>query len=258
MAGSKKEKTYKIISVEEMRAADAYTIAAGTPSKELMYRAAKGVYDMFDSDPFAEGWAGKRTLILCGSGNNGGDGYALAMILKRKGHDVTLLPLSDKRSEDGDYYYSECIKEGVPVIRPVALSSVDRCEEDPADPDAAGPSSSAEKSALAADGVSDVFIPASGYDVLVDCMLGTGFRGIPREPVKSAIMSVNDAGDSGAFVLSVDINSGMNGDTGEGEIAVRSDLTVSIGYLKTGFFRGRAKELIGRLSNVDIGIKLPE
>ena len=59
-------------------------------------------------------------------------------------------------------------------------------------------------------------------------------------------------------MICVDINSGMNGDTGEGETAVKSDLTVSVGYLKIGFFKGRAKELIGRLVNVDIGIGIPE
>ena len=66
----------KVISVAEMRSADQYTIAKGTPSKELMRRAAQGVFDAYDS------WAGKKTIIVCGSGNNGGDGYALAAIMK--------------------------------------------------------------------------------------------------------------------------------------------------------------------------------
>ena len=67
------------ISVAQMRAADAYTIAKGTPSKELMRRAAQGIFDAY------VGWEGKRTLVICGSGNNGGDGYALAEILCRRG-----------------------------------------------------------------------------------------------------------------------------------------------------------------------------
>ena len=54
------------------------------------------------------------------------------------------------------------------------------------------------------------------YDIIVDCMLGTGFSGIPREPIASLIKEINKAGEEhGAFVISVDINSGMNGDTGE-------------------------------------------
>lgn len=69
----------------------------------------------------------------------------------------------------------------------------------------------------------------------------------------AAITAINR---SFSFVISVDINSGLNGDSGEAELAVCSDLTVSIGYYKTGLFLGRAPELIGDLVNVDIGIVL--
>ncbi|MBR5930717.1 MAG: NAD(P)H-hydrate epimerase [Lachnospiraceae bacterium] len=207
----------KTISVAQMRAADQYTIENGTPSKELMGRAAQGVFDSFSS------WAGKRTLIVCGSGNNGGDGYALASIMKDHELDVTVLRVSDKFSEDGDYYYQECLCQGVPVLL-YRTDSVD----------------------------------FSDYQVIVDCMLGTGFFGIPREPIATVIKEINAVREqANTFVISVDINSGMNGDTGEAEIAVISDLTVSIGFLKHGFFLGKAPELISSLVNVDIGIQLP-
>ena len=209
-----KEIKTPVISVAEMRAADQYTIRKGTPSKELMRRAAQGIYDAYAPD-----WTDKKTLIICGSGNNGGDGYALAEIIKYQAFDVTLLRLSEKFSEDGAYYYDRCKKAGVTEI-------------------AYGETSFAH------------------YDVIVDCILGTGFSGAPRESVAEAIRKINDARDSGVFVISADINSGMSGDTGEAEIAVKSDLTVSIGYYKHGFFLGRANELIGRLVNVDIGIEL--
>jgi len=55
-------------------------------------------------------------------------------------------------------------------------------------------------------------------------------------------------------VISVDINSGLDGDTGEAELAVRSDLTVSIGYWKQGLFLKDAARYVGRKVNVDIGI----
>jgi NAD(P)H-hydrate epimerase len=58
------------------------------------------------------------------------------------------------------------------------------------------------------------------------------------------------------YVISVDINSGMNGDTGEGELAVVSDLTVSIGSVKQGLFNARARARIGKLVNADIGISM--
>lgn len=203
-----------VISVEEMRAADKYTIEKGTPSKELMRRAAQGIFDAVDPD-----WNEKKTLVVCGSGNNGGDGYALAEIMKSQGHDVTLLRTSEKFSEDGEYYYNRCKSLGV-------------VEKEFGDCNFAD------------------------YDIIVDCILGTGFSGVPRDNIAAVIEKINEAGEKGAFVVSADINSGMNGDTGEAQIAVKSDLTVSIGYYKYGLFRGRAKELIGKLVNVDIGIEL--
>ena len=206
------------ISVEKMREADRYTIQKGTPSRELMRRAAQGVFDAYP------GWADARTIIVCGPGNNGGDGDALAKIMKDKELDVTVLRVSEKLSEDGAYYYGQCQEKGVPVL---TYGQDDFDFED--------------------------------YQVIVDCLLGTGFEGTPREPVSAVIGEINYAHEASyVFVISVDINSGMNGDTGEAELAVVSDLTVSIGYYKTGFFAGKAPELIGGLVNVDIGIELPD
>ena len=91
----------------------------------------------------------------------------------------------------------------------------------------------------------------SGYDFVVDCIFGTGFHGEVRGIAADAIRAINA---SGAFVVSADINSGMNGDTGEGALCVVSSLTVSIGFYQPGHFRGREPEVIGRLTNCDIGI----
>ena len=57
-------------------------------------------------------------------------------------------------------------------------------------------------------------------------------------------------------MVSVDINSGMNGDSGKAELAVKSDLTVTIGYLKAGLFLGDAIWYVGKLTVADIGIRL--
>ena len=201
------------ISVDLMRRSDAYTIEHYVPSKELMYRAAYGVYRAYD------GWQGKSIAIFAGGGNNGGDGYALAGILKEAGIDSTVLKVSDKLSEDGRHYCELAEALGVPIC------------------------SFARNTDL------------SGYDVIVDCILGTGFRGEVRGTAAEAIRAINAAA---AYVISVDINSGMNGDTGEAALAVRSDLTVSIGYYKQGLFRGDAEKYIDKLTNIDIGIVLLE
>ena len=181
----------EIISVEKMRLSDAYTIEHFVPSKELMYRAASGVYESF------KGWDKKKIAIVAGGGNNGGDGYALAGILKNKGIDSVIYKVSDKMSEDGRYYFEIAEKLGV------SIKSFDENTD------------------------------LNDYEVIVDCILGTGFVGEVRGKAKDAIEAINK---SHAYVISVDINSGMNGDTGEASLAVKSDLTVSIGYYKKGLF----------------------
>ena len=210
----------EFITVEEMRAADKATIEGGIPSKELMLRAANGVYDSYD------GWQDASTLIVCGSGNNAGDGYALATIIRSNGGSATLLRVSDKFSEDGKYYFDKCMELGIDVLSYADVLS----------------------------GGQELNMP--DHSVIVDCMLGTGFQGEPRPPYSDAIKTINSAHENGSYVISVDINSGMNGNTGEAILAVESDLTVSIGYYKKGFLLGKADKLIGKLMNVDIGIRL--
>lgn len=215
-----------VISVEEMRAADARTIAGGVPGRVLMGRAAQGIFEAVQDEETSGipgGFAEKRTAIVCGSGNNGGDGYALASIMADFGFDVTLVRASDKLSDDGGYYYEKCRAAEVPEM------DFDGAETD-----------------------------LSDFDIIVDCVLGTGFQGEPRGNAAGAIDAINRAslGDADIKVVSCDINSGMNGNTGEAVKAVRSDLTVSIGFLKTGLLTGKAPELIGKLTNVDIGIEL--
>ena len=197
-----------LIFVKNMRLSDAHTIANFVSGLELMYRAAMGVFK-------AHHWQGS-TAIVVGSGNNGGDGFALAWILKEKGFPCTVFTVSQSLSEDSAYYAARAKEAMVPVLP-------------------------FEKGCL------------EGFSTLVDCLLGTGFSGTVRENYRNAIEAIND---SGAFVISVDINSGMNGDTGEAGLAVRSDLTVTIGFVKTGLVTENAGKYMKRLICADIGIVL--
>lgn len=196
------------ISVENMRRSDAYTIANLVPSLELMHRAAYGVF-------LAANWKGTIAIVV-GSGNNGGDGFALACILKEHHYDCTVFTVSHRLSEDSAFYAEKAVSAGVPV-RPFEAECL------------------------------------TGYQIVVDCLLGTGFHGQLRENYRTAIEAINA---SGAYVVSVDINSGMNGDSGEGEQAVCSDLTVTIGYVKCGLISENAGRYMKRLVCADIGIKL--
>ena len=199
-----------VITVKTMRESDAHTIAEYVPGLELMYRAAMGVYRAVE-------WKGKAA-VFTGSGNNGGDGYALSCILADNGIPCTVFRVSAKFSQDGKHYHNLAVSKGVEIVP--------------------------------FDGKTDL----NGYAVLVDCMLGTGFSGQVKGAFRSAIEAINSARD--AFVVSVDINSGMNGDSGRAELAVRSDLTVTIGYLKSGLFLGDSDRYVGKLAVADIGIRL--
>lgn len=199
-----------VITVKTMRESDAHTIQEYVPGLELMKRAAMGVFRAVE-------WKGK-TGILTGSGNNGGDGYALACILAENGFDCTVFRVSEKLSADGKHYHDLALSKGVEIL-PFTGDTV-----------------------------------LNGFDILVDCMLGTGFSGQVRDGFRAAIKAINNARK--AYVVSVDINSGMNGDTGKAELAVKSDLTVTIGYLKAGLFLGDAIWYVGRITVADIGIRL--
>ena len=198
-----------VISVENMRESDAHTIAEHTTSAELMMRAAQGIFN-------AVKFCGK-VCVVCGKGNNGGDGYALACILANHGISCTIVRVTDGFSKDGLYYYQTAKSLGVEEIS------------------------------------LDIAGNFEGFDIVVDCILGTGFSGEVSGEIARAIENINL---SPAYIISADINSGINGDTGYAGIAVNSDLTVSIGYLKTGLFLNDAPYYIDSLTNTDIGIHL--
>ena len=214
------DKDKRVLSVKEMRDADAYTIKNFVDSKELMYRAGEAIFYVGDWN------IGDKVLIAAGSGNNAGDGYVVADLLNIEGIEVEILLIKDKFSEDGKYYFNRCLQKDIKytVLDEKADYNTLRGKFD-------------------------------SYDYVLDCIYGTGFTGEVREPVYSLIKALND---SKASIVSADINSGMNGDTGESNICVNSDLTVRIGFLKKGLVSEEGKKHIGKLVNMDIGIIIEE
>ena len=214
------DKDKRVLSIKEMRDADAYTIKNFVDSKELMYRAGEAIFYVGDWN------IGDKVLIAAGSGNNAGDGYVVADLLNIEGIEVEILLIKDKFSEDGKYYFNRCLQKDIKytVLDEKADYNTLRGKFD-------------------------------SYDYVLDCIYGTGFTGEVREPVYSLIKALND---SKASIVSADINSGMNGDTGESNICVNSDLTVSIGFLKKGLVSEEGKKHIGKLVNMDIGIVIEE
>ncbi|MCQ2505740.1 MAG: NAD(P)H-hydrate dehydratase [Lachnospiraceae bacterium] len=298
-----------------MRKSDAYTIEHFTSGRELMMRAAKGVLE-------ASSWRGP-VAIVCGSGNNAGDGYALALLLYEKKIRSDLFLLSEKFSEDGRYYFDKCIELGIKAY--LCYDGKVVCTENNCNvenvhdaenncnliniPDTANNMASrvfvAEyskknesdlsgenilKEHITSDGSCSAELDFSEYSEIVDCIFGTGFKGEARGIAGSVIRKINatkcnvindnatrgnitksnstnsvdtDKEKALVKVISVDINSGLNGDSGmaaldkesKEPICVKSDLTVSIGSFKPGHFLGMAKDVIASKVNTDIGIE---
>jgi len=199
----------KIVSSCVMRESDAYTCANVTSSAELMYRAGEGIYKSRKT------WG--KTAIVCGFGNNAGDGFVVAKLLHEDGGDATVFLLSEKFSESGKYYFDLCAEIGV---------KTEKCTEE---------------------------TDFSGFDTVLDCIFGTGFHG---EAHGLAAVMIDKINESGAYVVSADINSGLSTDSGTSAKCVRSDLTVSIGSYKYGHFLSMAKDVMQEKKNIDIGIEI--
>ena len=97
----------EVLSVENMRDSDAAAISSGIPGRELMRRAASYIFENVPWKP--------PVAVVCGSGNNAGDGFVLAKLLREAGITCEVFLLSEKCSEDGAYYLNLCREAGVPV-----------------------------------------------------------------------------------------------------------------------------------------------
>jgi len=161
--------------------------------------------------------------ILCGPGNNGGDGFVLSRHLRNAGWRISVIYIHEPSGRQASANFKILQEIGVDIRR-IADSSQAR------DPD---------------------FLEWLGkHEVLVDALLGTGARGPPREPLASL---VNASNGTDAYRVSVDVPTGMDADTGLCKGAVfKADLTVTFHLAKTGHMIG--KDLGGELVVADIGI----
>ncbi|MCO5315980.1 MAG: NAD(P)H-hydrate dehydratase [Solirubrobacterales bacterium] len=197
-----------------MAAADRWAIErTGIPSLDLMETAGRGL-----ADRAAEMAGSGSVAVLCGKGNNGGDGLVAARYLAAVGYEVTVfLPWPASELSPDSKTNRERLPAGVEV-------------ETGLDPG------------------SERF---DSFTVTIDALFGTGFSGRPREPVASLIESLNR---SSSRVLACDFPSGVDGSTGEAELAVKADETVTFHGLKLGHLISPGKQFCGPVEVVDIGI----
>ncbi len=206
-----------LYTAEQMRALDAWAIKTkGVPSLDLMERAgAEVVRVVTEMSPRGP------VRVVCGKGNNGGDGLVVSRLLVDAGLDAEAL-----------------------LLWPAAELSADaRANHERLAGSAAGPR-------VVAPG--DLVAALEGSGVVVDAMLGTGFSGEPRDPIATAIERINA---SGAPVVAVDVPSGVDASTGEvAGRCVDARKTVSFQQRKLGLAIHPGKRQAGQVVVADIGI----
>ncbi|MHC4480429.1 MAG: NAD(P)H-hydrate epimerase [Planctomycetota bacterium] len=172
--------------------------------------------------------AGRRVAILCGRGNNGGDGFVVARHLTNWGAGVEVLLLAAVDEVLGG---SDETSANLRIVQSMGIPLVE------------APEAGQFRRALG---------ERTDSDLLVDGLLGTGIRGEVREPFLSAIRAVNECA---APVLAIDVPSGLDCDTGEplGE-AVRAERTVTFVCRKVGFAQPGAEQYTGRVEVAEISI----
>ena len=214
-----------VVSAEEMRWCDETTIHTyGVPGSLLMENAGRGVVEIIKQK--YSGLESKKILIVCGKGNNGGDGFVIARLLSNSCAKISVLLMASLPELKGD------TKKNLIILRRFAKKSRHQITLH-----------LYSKRLLSS-------IPKP--DIIVDAMFGTGFAGTVRKPFADVIDWINNQGTQ---IVAVDIPSGVNGTTGVVEnCAVRANITVTFGFIKSGLLCNQGRELVSSVSTVDIGI----
>jgi hydroxyethylthiazole kinase-like uncharacterized protein yjeF len=212
-----------IVTAEQMRQLDRLTIEKyGVPSLDLMERAGHGIARAIVGR-FGR-VAKKGTLVVAGKGNNGGDGFVVARLLKKRGVpcEVALLARPDELSPDAAHNYQAFRKANGTVVE------------------------------AAEDGLDQLTKRLQGKGLLVDAILGTGMKNEVRGLYADAIRLMNA---SEVPIVAVDIPSGLDTDAGRPlGLSIQAEMTVALGYAKIGEVIYPGVNYVGELAIADIGI----
>lgn len=212
----------KVANAEKIRKADKITIEEyKLPGIVLMENASQGVARVCLEE--LSGISCPKVLVVAGKGNNGGDGYAAARLLKNKGVDCEIVVLGDINEIKGD------AKINLDVARRINIPVTDD--------------------------ISDIEEKIKEADLVIDAIFGTGFSGQAREPHATIIETINKLAKK---TVSVDIPSGVNADNGHTDgSCIMADVTVTFALPKLGNILYPGAENTGRLEVVDISIPQP-
>jgi len=214
----------RLVKASEIQDMDRLTIREiGIPGVVLMENAARGATRVFldHFDPPEN----SHVVLLCGRGNNGGDGYVMARYLHQEGLKVSVIVLSEFEKISGDALLN------LEVIRRMDLEIWE---------------------VPGSDEWTKTREVITACDFIIDGILGTGLNSPVRGFYGKIIDEINALSKP---VMAIDIPSGLNADTGQimGK-AVKADLTVTFGFPKLGQLIFPGADLVGRLTRIHIGI----
>ena len=183
----------------------------GIPVSVLMENAGRSIFEEIKKN-----FKAKKFAVFCGKGNNGGDGFVVARLLKACGRDVRVYVTHEESDLSGiaKIAFEKLKEENVEILSII----------EPIDKDA----------------------------VIVDALLGISVSGAPRGNIKTAIDKINSVDN---IVISVDIPSGLSADTGEVlGCVIKADFTYTLALDKVGLNKNQGKTLCGQKKVLDIGI----
>ena len=212
----------KFVTSETMRAIDSECIdKLGIPGLKLMENAGVGTVRFIERELGPQ--KDRTVTVVCGKGNNGGDGFVIARELRRSGASVSVYLVGHRDDVSGDARTN---------LGRLGLENVVELSD-----------------GRSIAGFVEVMTKS---DFIVDAVFGTGFNGVPRGLSGTVIGQMNACGRP---VLAVDVPSGLNATTGiaEGE-CVNAAWTCTMGLSKRGFYIDHGRACVGKLHVVDIGV----
>ena len=206
------------VTSAEMKVIERKADEAGLSYYQMMENAGSGAAEYILGKQTV---SGKKVMVFCGKGNNGGDGFVVARKLKEEGAAVQIILLEgEPKTEDAIKNFRICEIMDIPMFELQNKEIIDSVED---------------------------------TDIIIDAVYGTGFHGELREPVRKAVRLIND---SKAVTYALDIPSGLNGDhcTADPD-TVLADETIVFHRLKSAHTDPKSAGCCGQIICISIGIE---